>query len=268
MQEERLRRRAALAGGAVGGERVGRAARRDRRAQSSAGRRAIPPGVSSWNARRPPSKCPTTVCACRRPTSVPADVRRVAGERDVRARRVVDAVSETGWPPLTSSKWSPPTRRETKIAWLPLPVSSDQATHGDGRRRPGSACRPRRAGPRRLAGGGVQACTRPRRRLSLGAGAEAVRAGRVERVRLAGGAAADRDPVEAAVGGGVGDGLGREHLLVAAQADACSAPCSYQTTHGTVSLGPVNAMSGSMPSRVGSMFSVGSVAPAGLARPC
>src|SRR3954449_4931141 len=34
--------------------------------------------------------------------------------------------------------------------------------------------------------------------------------------------------------------------------------CSYQTTHGTVSLAPVNAKSGSMPSRVGSMFSVGS----------
>src|SRR5262249_42132699 len=33
---------------------------------------------------------------------------------------------------------------------------------------------------------------------------------------------------------------------------------SYQTTHATVSLRPVNAMSGSMPLRLGSMFSVGS----------
>jgi hypothetical protein len=31
--------------------------------------------------------------------------------------------------------------------------------------------------------------------------------------------------------------------------------CSYQTTHGTVSFLPVNAKSGSTPSRVGSMFS-------------
>ena len=36
------------------------------------------------------------------------------------------------------------------------------------------------------------------------------------------------------------------------------ASCSYQTTHGTVSAVPVNAKSGSMPSRVGSMLRVGS----------
>src|SRR4051812_3932054 len=34
--------------------------------------------------------------------------------------------------------------------------------------------------------------------------------------------------------------------------------CSYQTTHGTVSFLPVKAKSGSTPSRVGSMLSVGS----------
>ena len=34
--------------------------------------------------------------------------------------------------------------------------------------------------------------------------------------------------------------------------------CSYQTTHGTESFGPVNAMSGSIPSRVRSTFSDGS----------
>src|ERR1700744_5351570 len=37
---------------------------------------------------------------------------------------------ETGAPPLNSSKWSPPTRRETKIEWLPDPVSSDHTAHG------------------------------------------------------------------------------------------------------------------------------------------
>src|SRR6185436_15241684 len=49
-------------------------------------------------------------------------------------------------------------------------------------------------------------------------------------------------------------------------AKTCSVPrrpmpdafCSYQTTHGTVSLLPVKAKSGSMPSRVGSMLRVGS----------
>src|SRR5262245_6784187 len=47
---------------------------------------------------------------------------------------------------------------------------------------------------------------------------------------------------------------------------------SYQTTHATVSFGPVNAMSGSTPERVGSMLSVGSpvssgVGEAGSSRP-
>src|SRR6185436_16730024 len=70
-----------------------------------------------------------------------------------------------------------------------------------------------------MAGGDVQRAL-VLLRLGLGARAEAVdRAARVERVRLAGGAAADRDVLEAAVGG-AGDRLRREHLLVAAQADA------------------------------------------------
>ncbi len=42
------------------------------------------------------------------------------------------------------------------------------------------------------------------------------------------------------------------------------APSSYQTTHGTVSFGPVNAMSGSRPSRVGSMFRLASTGVAGV----
>src|SRR6185312_553406 len=37
---------------------------------------------------------------------------------------------ETGAPPLNSSKWSPPTRRETKTECLPDPLSSDHTTHG------------------------------------------------------------------------------------------------------------------------------------------
>ena len=40
------------------------------------------------------------------------------------------------------------------------------------------------------------------------------------------------------------------------------APSSYHTVHGTVSLGPVKAMSGTSLFRVGSMFSVGSPAAA------
>src|SRR4029077_14728801 len=38
-------------------------------------------------------------------------------------------------------------------------------------------------------------------------------------------------------------------------------PLSYQTTHGTPSLAPVNAMSGSTPLRVGSTLRLGSVLP-------
>ena len=40
------------------------------------------------------------------------------------------AVFETGWPALKSSKWLPPTSRETKTACLPSPMSSCQTTHG------------------------------------------------------------------------------------------------------------------------------------------
>ena len=36
---------------------------------------------------------------------------------------------ETALPPLNSSKWFPPTSRDTKIACRP-PTSSDQTTHG------------------------------------------------------------------------------------------------------------------------------------------
>jgi hypothetical protein len=36
---------------------------------------------------------------------------------------------EIGWPSFISSKWSP-TRRETKIWWIPDPLSSLQVTHG------------------------------------------------------------------------------------------------------------------------------------------
>src|SRR5437762_1322108 len=39
-------------------------------------------------------------------------------------------VFETGWPELKSSKWSPPTSRETKTACLLSPRSSCQTTHG------------------------------------------------------------------------------------------------------------------------------------------
>src|SRR4051794_26145673 len=37
---------------------------------------------------------------------------------------------ETGFPPFRSSKWLPPTRRETKMPCLPDGRSSDHATHG------------------------------------------------------------------------------------------------------------------------------------------
>src|SRR3954451_13728915 len=75
-------------------------------------------------------KCPTTVssrpppCGSCQVTNGVLPVNVMSG---LAASRLG---SETGLPPLASSKWSP-TRRDTKIPCLPVPVSSDHATHGE-----------------------------------------------------------------------------------------------------------------------------------------
>jgi hypothetical protein len=86
----------------------------------------MPPGVSVTNV---PSalKCPT------KPRfSAPCDaIHETYGvfPKNVMSGVAASSSPEIGLPPLNSSKWSPLTRRETKIAWWP-PTSSDQTTHG------------------------------------------------------------------------------------------------------------------------------------------
>ncbi len=74
---------------------------------------------------------------------------------------------------------------------------------------------------------------------------------------------ADHVPVKAAddAGAGVGLGLRREHHARCRPGRPCPGPVSYHTTHGTLSLAPVNAMSGSIPSRLTSTFRLGSAPP-------
>ena len=206
---------------------------------------------------RSPSKWPTNVRAS--PPTSRATTRRACGRENVMSGRVESLTTfEIGWPPLTSSKWSPhEARDEDRVGARRRCPRSTRPTARSCRR--ASACRPRRAGPRRPGRG-------PRSASSLSSAAcdsahepKPCGAARVEHVRLPGGAVADGDcQWKPPSRRGVGDGLGREHLLVARAGRSPLASCSYQTTHGTVSFGPVKAMSGSTPSRVGSMFSVGS----------
>ena len=119
--------RAALAGRAVARERIRRARRRDRRADVGRDRRAGRAVV----ARR---SCPalTRWPYSALPPAVPADVRRVAGERDVRRA----SPCAIGWPPLAMTKRAAapaPTRRETKTSLssgLPPAGPSSHTTHG------------------------------------------------------------------------------------------------------------------------------------------
>ena len=123
-------------------------------------------------------------------------------------------VFDTGWPELKSSKWSPPTSRETKTACLPLAevLLPDHPRHG-------RAARLERAGGDarvlRVAAGDRVERARVLGVLALGAVAEAVRARGVEDVGLAGRSVPDRDPMEATVGRAVRDDLGREDHVVA-----------------------------------------------------
>ena len=77
----------------------------------------MPVGVSSLKtgAVAPPSKWPLKVR--RWPATFSCQVMYgVLPENAMSGRVASFSVFETGWPWLNSSKWSPPTRRETKIA--------------------------------------------------------------------------------------------------------------------------------------------------------
>src|SRR5690242_20507825 len=168
---------------------------------------------------------------------------------------------EIGWPPLTSWKRAAapaPTSRETKILWLE-PETSSHTTHGT-------------VG---LAGFIVPAATRGSSaslvgsKFSAHACSESRLAPQVLVVSstpwaLLPTATKLKPPSTVPVGGVVTLGA------TALAANTISLPpsllgpvvpvpfCSYHTTHGTESLLPVKAMSGSTPSRVVSTFSDGS----------
>src|SRR5437867_8338817 len=166
-------------------------------------------------------------------------------------------VFETGWPELKSSKWSPPTSRETKTACLPSPSSSCQTTHGT-------------VAPPSLS---VPAATRGFSALRW-ACALIVHASSAVwlSAQLPKPCAPDVSrtlvwpvvPFPTASQWKPPSAKGSATILAAKTMSLLRSPSmpvgssSYQTTHATVSFGPVNAMSGSTPERVGSMLSVGS----------
>src|SRR4051794_30377637 len=175
------------------------------------------------------------------------------------------SVFETGCPPLNSSKWSPPTRRETKIACgPPALVSSCHTTHGT-------------VG---VPGVSVPVATR---------GFSALAPGLLLSVHFSSAAVLSAHGPKWLVAPEVSSGLtwpwvpaptdcqwkppgavASATSLAANTRSVSLSPMplgssSYQVTQPTVSFGPVNAMSGSTPWRDGSTLSVGS--PSGFEAP-
>src|SRR5438552_4630745 len=220
----------------------------------------MPLGVSSWKtgAPAPPSKCPTNVtCA-----SEIASCQEMYGTlpENVMSGRVASFIMfDTGCPALKSSKWSPPTSRETKTACLPSPRprSSCHTTHG-------TVVPP---------GLSVPAATRgfsaSRRAIALSAHASSASwpsaqlpkpcAPEVSRTLVWPAVpfptATQRKPPSAVASATI---FAAKTISLLRSPSIWVGSSSYQTTHATVSFGPVNAMSGSTPERVGSMLSVGS----------
>src|SRR5919201_766920 len=161
---------------------------------------------------------------------------------------------ETGLPPLNNSKWSPPTRRDTKIAWWP-PTSSENVTHGT-------------VG---WPGVSVPAATR-------GSSASFVATLFSEQASSASGDVAHEPkplpvvsrmltlpavPLPTACQWKPPSAFGSLTILAAKTCSLLRRPMllvsfSYHSVHATVSSLPVKAMSGSTPLRLGSMLSVGS----------
>src|SRR5919204_1368892 len=161
---------------------------------------------------------------------------------------------ETGLPPLNNSKWSPLTRRDTKIAWWP-PTSSENVTHGTvgwpGVRVP-AATRGSSASlvatlfSEQGSSASVDVAHEPKplpvvsRMLTLPA-----------------------VPLPTACQWKPPSAFGSLTIFAAKTCSLLRRPMlllsfSYHSVHATVSLGPVKAMSGSTPLRLGSMLSVGS----------
>src|SRR4051794_3743963 len=165
-------------------------------------------------------------------------------------------VLEIGWPWLNSSKCVPPTRRETKIACFPEPVSSLHTTHGDvappGTRLP--------AATRGSSASCVGTAFSEQAFSASWLARQALVASSVP-VPVLPTATHLKPPSCCDVTGSASlTALAAKTCSLAARSRVPS-PSSYHTAHGTVSLGPVNAMSGASLSRLGSMFSDGSWGP-------
>src|SRR5437867_2910870 len=179
-------------------------------------------------------------------------------------------VFETGWPELKSSKWSPPTSRETKTACLPSPISFCQTTHG-------TVVPPGFSEPAATRGFSAS-----RRAIALSVHASSTSwlsaqlpkpcAPKVSRTLVCPAVpfptATQRKPPSAVASATI---FAAKTMSLLRRPSIWVGSSSYQTTHATVSFGPVNAMSGSTPERVGSMLSVGSpesdgIGPLGFSR--
>src|SRR6185436_7450950 len=159
---------------------------------------------------------------------------------------------DTGLPPLASSKCVPPTRRDTKMPLWPLRMSSAQAIHG-------VVAPPGVSVPAAMRGSSAPASGSALSDASPSAVAFSAAPPNLLLPELS--SVAERrlptttqwnlpPPSLTALAANTMSLLWSPLILLSST--------SYQVTHGTVSLGPVNAMSGSMPLRVGSTLSVGS----------
>src|SRR4051812_33896529 len=162
---------------------------------------------------------------------------------------------EIGLPLLNSSKWSPFTSRDTKIAWWP-PTSSDHTTHGTvglvGSRLPvatrgSSASLPATLFSEQASSAATDAAQLPKPLAPV-----------VSRMFVW-----PVVPLPSAFQLKPPSAVGSCTIRAAKTCSLLRRPrwpasFSYQTVQATVSPGPVNAMSGSTPLRLGSMFRLGS----------
>src|SRR3954468_15591882 len=217
-----------------------------------------PPGVSSLNPglATPPSKWPENVRSW--PSTLSVHVVYGSLPANVMSGRLESlTVLEIGWPPLNSSKWLPPTRRDTKIACVPEPVSSLHTTHG-------AAVPPGTSDPAATRGSSASwPGTAFREQASSASWREAQSLTVLPSVStlpaVSWPTATHLNP-PSAVGSSVAAGWAARAAKTCwvARRPVMPAPSSYQTTHGVVSSLPVKAMSGATPSRFTSMFSDGS----------
>src|SRR3954452_6111559 len=219
--------------------------------------RRMPPGVS-------PVKAPVASKWPTKPRASPLPCASVQVTYGVLPKNVMSgwvasaSGGEIGLPWLNSSKWSPPTRRDTKTAWWP-PTSSDHVTHGTvappgtsepAATRGSSASLPAALLSEQASSASVDSAHEPK------ALAPAVSSGfRCPAVPLP---TARQLKPPSAFGSATMRAAKTCSLLRRPMLDASF---SYQTVQPTVSPGPVNAMSGSTPLRLGSTFSVGSPLP-------